>query len=226
MHVLQWDTRIINIVSHQWKATRLAGATQNMVLPLLSSSCCLVQLLINAMVGAGGCAGFNTILGPVRPIFLALLVGLNILTRASLKQSLWRFALALMPEGVQLWNELAKRQWHNKVLREEAKLQNSAFGEAGTPRLRASIFLEIPTMGCVACINKIDSSLRGCAPSQVIEARSWLEKDKKGGGARLDVFAETEDDLQLLSQSIVKSIDGAGFEGSIVTDIQILPADK
>ena len=207
---------MISIVTQRWKAIRLARAAQNMVLPLLSSSCCLIQLLINAMVGAGGCAGFNTILGPVRPIFLALLVGLNILTGASVQQSFWRYTLALMPEGVQLWNELAKRRWHNTVMR----------GEAGTPKLRASILIDIPTMGCVACINKIDAKLRNCAPSNVIEASSWLEKDKKGGSARLDVFAENEEDLQSLSHTIVKTIDGAGFEGSSVTELRILPGNE
>ena len=39
-------------------------------LSLLSSSCCALQLLLNAF--SLGCAGFNTYLGPLRPFFLAL----------------------------------------------------------------------------------------------------------------------------------------------------------
>ncbi|KAL3906786.1 MAG: hypothetical protein SGILL_009134 [Bacillariaceae sp.] len=81
-------------------------------------------------------------------------------------------------------------------------------------------------MGCVACINKIDSSLRSCTddtPSQqIVEASSWL-LEGKGGSARLDVFIESEDDLDTLSQKVVNAIEGAGFDGSIVTDLRILP---
>lgn len=40
------------------------------LLGLLSSSCCALQLLLNAM--SLGCAGFNTVLGPIRPISLAI----------------------------------------------------------------------------------------------------------------------------------------------------------
>ena len=36
--------------------------SSSVVLPLLSSSCCAIQLIINALSG-WGCAGFNTILG-------------------------------------------------------------------------------------------------------------------------------------------------------------------
>lgn len=36
-----------------------------LVLPLLSSSCCAIQLIINAVSGLG-CAGFNTVLGEAR----------------------------------------------------------------------------------------------------------------------------------------------------------------
>jgi hypothetical protein len=36
------------------------------VLPLLSSSCCAIQLAINAISGLG-CAGFNTYLGKAKP---------------------------------------------------------------------------------------------------------------------------------------------------------------
>merc|ERR1719161_3498711 len=37
------------------------------ILGLLSSACCLLQVILNAF--ALGCAGFNTYLGPLRPSF-------------------------------------------------------------------------------------------------------------------------------------------------------------
>jgi copper chaperone CopZ len=42
------------------------------LLALLSSSCCALQIILNCM--SLGCAGFNTVLGPVRPIFLSLTI--------------------------------------------------------------------------------------------------------------------------------------------------------
>ena len=39
------------------------------LLSLLSSSCCVIQLALNML--SVGCAGFNSILGPARPFFLA-----------------------------------------------------------------------------------------------------------------------------------------------------------
>jgi copper chaperone CopZ len=224
MHMLQWDARLSKMMTQQWKAlsatfpallsNRVAAtAAPNMVLPLLSSSCCLIQLLINVLVGAGGCAGFNTVLGPVRPLFLAMLVSLNIFTGASLRQSLWRYSIALMPEGVHFWNELRKRQWRNRV--------ESTANSADQSRIRATVMVDIPTMGCVACINKIESSLRACAPNNVLTASSWLEEDRKGGCAKLDVYVDSEDDLKALSQTVVDAIERAGFQDSVVTATEI-----
>jgi hypothetical protein len=39
--------------------------------------------------------------------------------------------------------------------------------------------LDIPSMGCAACINKIDSTITGC--NGVLSGRSWLEDDPRGG---------------------------------------------
>lgn len=50
------------ITAHQYAWWSLLG--------LLSSSCCALQLLLNAV--SFGCAGFNTVLGPIRPTTLAV----------------------------------------------------------------------------------------------------------------------------------------------------------
>ena len=47
------------------------------VVGLLSSSCCALQLVLNAF--SVGCAGFNTVLGPLRPYLLALASVLQVL---------------------------------------------------------------------------------------------------------------------------------------------------
>lgn len=45
------------------------------LLGLLSSSCCALQLILNSM--SMGCAGFNTVLGPIRPTLLSLTIMLQ-----------------------------------------------------------------------------------------------------------------------------------------------------
>lgn len=52
---------------------KMLGAAHSMawwsLLGLLSSSCCVLQIILNAF--SFGCAGFNTLLGPVRPPCIA-----------------------------------------------------------------------------------------------------------------------------------------------------------
>jgi hypothetical protein len=234
MHLLQWDARLSQMVAKYWQVFSssfpvtalqssqlfIAGGrfAPNVLLPLLGSSCCLIQLVINVLVGAGGCAGFNTILGPVRPLFLAILVMLNIVTGASLRQSLWRYSIALLPEGVHFWNGYKSRQWSNRVASITSNVSSERRGVCAT------ILVDIPTMGCVACIHKIESNLRSSAPNHVVTASSWLEKNQKGGYAKLDVCVDSESELQVLSQSVVKTIENAGFLNSQVTNVEITPA--
>ena len=54
---------------------------------LLSSSCCALQLLLN--LASVGCAGFNRVLGPLRPFLLSVTLLLQL--------SMWRVALAEQP---------------------------------------------------------------------------------------------------------------------------------
>jgi len=185
----------------------LSGTFPNFFLPLLSSSCCLLQLLINALVGAGGCAGFNTVLGPVRPVFLSLLAYLNWTSRPSLPKAALRLSLALLPEIVDLWNRWLAHSWKQRFDKEIV--------DADT--FTATVEIEIPTMGCVACINKIDNSLRNSAPANVIEATSWLDATKeKGGRATVRVAAKSQEQLNAINDGLLKSINEAGFSGSQV----------
>ena len=86
-------------------------------LGLLSSSCCALQLLLNYL--SFGCAGFNTVLGPLRPQFLAITLSLQLgMWRALLSAgrgaatpgwpgavlaSTLATALALLPEALHAW---------------------------------------------------------------------------------------------------------------------------
>ena len=113
---------------------------------LLSSSCCALQLLLNLF--SYGCAGFNTVLGPARPVFLATTLYLqyqmwsNIRLSVQLPRaytaSLVTALLTFLPELVQLFNYFQGRRV-------------SSGGSA------AQIRIDIDGMGCVACVRKIQS---------------------------------------------------------------------
>lgn len=189
----------------------LATSVPNVLLPLLSSSCCLLQLMINALVGAGGCAGFNSLLGPVRPMFLSLLVYLNWSARPPLSKGIVRLSLALLPELVHVWNQWLVIAWQRKG---DKKIDASAF--------LATVEVEIPTMGCVACVNKIDTSLRQSVPDQIVDATSWLDaENKKGGRAKVRLALASREELDSVNELILKSIVGAGFSGSSIASVHV-----
>jgi copper chaperone CopZ len=193
---------------------------QLVILPLLSSACCGIQLVINALVGAGGCAGFNKYLGPLRPYFLALLFFMTATSfpyRQSIamvaiwtRYSILRWFVALMPELVHLWNVHAT-----------GNIQRHADNDREAYKLFTTIEMMIPSMGCVACINKIDSSMRRCAPDHIEEAKSWLEPSGKGGRALVRVTASTKQEVERLAQSLVDAVRDAGFQTCSLDSIRI-----
>lgn len=182
---------------HQSKITTL-------VLPLLSSSCCAIQLIINALSG-WGCAGFNTVLGPVRPLLLPLLLlsTWNLLPQRSLGWTAVSLFLAFLPELVFAFNSLEKNQWKKQ---KDTSLPENA--------VTAKIQFAIPTMGCIACVNKIDTSIRQCeSAASITQERSWLtEGSGKGGRAELKISAQSTEDIDVVIQNVVTAIKNAGFE--------------
>jgi hypothetical protein len=209
----------------------------NVLLPLLSSACCILQVWINVLVGTSGCAGFNTYLGPVRPYFLTVLAYLTALSPPSrwvVATTVGRGMIAFLPEILHVWNE-RRQQQPQRALDTRAGLTASVAGSSSPNGYRATLEFEIPTMGCVACINKIDSSLRqtgmtasattsSSSQSSMIgieTARAWLEADpqKKGGRARVELSGVTsQEELNAMAESMLQSIQGAGFGGCRVVE--------
>ena len=113
--------------------TALPALVSNILLPLLSSSCCAIQLAFNAVsvfVGAGvGCVGFNSILGPIRPYLLAVMMVYNTTTTINsnnaLLQLLFRYSIAFMPELVYWWNELLRSRWRRKRIQKRIQIQQT-----------------------------------------------------------------------------------------------------
>lgn len=172
-----------------------------LLLPLLSSACCGIQLVINALVGASGCAGFNKWFGPLRPYFLGGLLStttVSILRRHADFRFLWlQCILAFLPELVHLWN---------------------LHGPQGRINTAPShtVDLSIASMGCVACIKKVETSLREVAG--VLRSEAWLETD--GGRARVQcTVSETE--VPELTARLSRAVERAGFEPCRVVGVNL-----
>mmetsp|Transcript_13393 Transcript_13393/g.33712 ORF Transcript_13393/g.33712 Transcript_13393/m.33712 type:complete len:339 (-) Transcript_13393:36-1052(-) len=221
-----WDHRLLVFFSGSLRFLP-SGVLSNLVLPLLSSSCCAIQLAVNAVsvaiMGAGaGCIGFNTFLGPLRPYLLAVMVAYHTF-QPSPSATLVRYAIALMPEFVFVWNEVLRSYWRRR----------NASNNEGAPEnaIQATLIVEVPTMGCVACVNKIQSSLRSRAPDKIETASSWLnpkpkeEGEKKGGRAKIVVKASSRDELDDLAKSLVGAIEDAGFQGSTIESLVVQTSD-
>ena len=194
----------------------ISTLVSNVMLPFLASACCLVQLWIDLL--AGGCAGFNTILGPVRPYFLSILFYIT-LTTARWNSGRWyfvtgaRWMVALSPELLHFWNV-----WNAKNSRSATA---KTMSDVAAMPFQATLKLDIPTMGCVACINKINSALN--TDGRILEAKSELNPlGAKGGYATVRVASQTREDLDQMCETIVQSIEKAGFEPCRIESMKLV----
>jgi len=178
--------------------------TKNILLPLLSSSCCSIQLIINAITGLG-CAGFNTLLGPLRSYFMSVLLFSTITSITTRKVDLIRIVfswiVAVTPEIVHFLN--VKR-------REKLQRRQSINTQQD---LQCKLELQISDMGCVACIQKIESTLWNSFPDNIVDAAARLHKDKrgKGGEARIVINCSSAGETEDIIQGIIRKIEESGF---------------
>jgi len=193
-------------------------------LPLLSSACCALQLFLNAFFAGMGCAGFNKVLGPLRPYFVSILLFTTItaFSKHKIIQVGLAWVVALMPEFVHVVNQRMSKI-HAKI--QTGTLAGSASASTSTSissalsteeyMHRAVIELDIKDMGCVACINKIDGTLRSLGQN-VIEAQSWLNTDgTKGGKARVEVGLGDLELFDVKVQEMIGLVKDAGFQCEI-----------
>ena len=145
------------------------------VLCSLASSCCYIQLALNAF--SIGCAGLNSYFGPMRPFFLGL--------TAVVQEAVWRQALAagasrgrlvassvatamlsLLPEILYFYQSL-RRRWKRMLLtsylQQDGAIPSSTTTNTATRNVTnisnegnyVSYTLRTQGMGCVACTQKI-----------------------------------------------------------------------
>ena len=184
----------------------LPTPVSHFVLPMLASSCCLLQIALNFL--SVGCAGFNTILGPTHPYFIGFqgylsIVSGGILSIRLLSALFLRWSISLLPEAIHLWNN-----WRSRTTAKDTS-------RGKTFRLEATVHVDIPTMGCVACINSINSALTKVP--HVLSASSSLHPlGMKGGKVEAKVHMNDKSDVAMINGLIVRAIEEAGFGGGSV----------
>ncbi|GFH52452.1 hypothetical protein CTEN210_08928 [Chaetoceros tenuissimus] len=195
---------------------KLMPILKQISLPLLSSACCILQLFLNAFFAGAGCAGFNTKLGPIRPYFVSILLFTSI---QSFSVNGWRilqlflsWCIALMPELIHFKNELNTQHTVNDAMYDGLASVNDC--------RKAVVELDIQDMGCVACINKIDATLRSSSDLGIQDAKSWLNGDGvKGGKAKIELILEdsysNENTIDLVVEKIVNLVKSTGFQCSL-----------
>ena len=145
--------------------------------------------------------------GPVRPFLLSVMLysTWRLIPQRSIGWTASSLILSFLPELLHVWNEY----------------KSSRVRAEGTPAavlpVSAKLRLEIPTMGCVACVNKIDTSIRQCETSgRIIRGTSWLDGgSQKGGRAEVLISGSDETDMERIQDDIMKAVKGAGFDCTV-----------
>mmetsp|Transcript_31989 Transcript_31989/g.56559 ORF Transcript_31989/g.56559 Transcript_31989/m.56559 type:complete len:453 (+) Transcript_31989:34-1392(+) len=180
------------------------------VFGLLSSSCCAIQLILNLF--NFGCAGFNTYLGPLRPVFLAWTITLNV--------RMWEIAmpnigLPTTPEyyltSIIISTVVA---CFLSLLPEITELKNrgTSLGSAATSAGTAmEVVLSLEGLGCVACVSAVKGALQSKANGKVVESTVALEKKE----ARITVVGEEAEVRDSIVPDLITQIQSAGFEATL-----------
>jgi hypothetical protein len=149
-------------------------SSSNVLLPLGASACCLVQVAVNLAFAGAGCSGLNTLMGPFRGYFLGILLYVTLQSTTfwpikttieschgvgpgrylSIFTIIGRWSIALLPEAVHFWN-----RWHQSKQSQDNIQRQGREGQL-TEMQEFSVEIIVPTMGCVACIQKIVSSIQ------------------------------------------------------------------
>ena len=129
----------------------------------------------------------------------------RLISQRSIGWTLSSLILSFLPELLHVWNEY-------KSSRARAKDPSAA----DLP-VSAKLRLEIPTMGCVACVNKIDTSIRQCeSSSRIIRGTSWLDDgSQKGGKAEVLISGSDETDVKRIQKDVMNAVKGAGFDCTV-----------
>lgn len=202
------------------------------LLGLLSSSCCVIQILLNVM--SFGCAGFNNLLGPWRAVFLSITLMLQAVTwyirttvspfqpkrisySDSILSTLLVLALSLLPEALALYGVLSNIRNNKKkrvILKtNQEKAEHATIGNSDDQEMMknyTTLNFVMENVGCSACITTVAGVMN-----------SILTKKEDGffttspSNSSLTVVLH-EKNKETLQKHIVQKLDEAGFPVELV----------
>lgn len=184
--------------AHDWlpNTPPLAGWA---LLGLLSSNCCVLQLVLNAF--NFGCAGFNYYLGQIRPIFLALTIMLQVSMWEHNSQShdercvmntLVALVLCFVPEAVDAWNR-----------------RRMVISTMDDPQTVST--LSLGGVKCVACVSAVRVAVERFMPSPVVAFEISLEQSEM----TLLLDSDSTDARSAAVARIIDEISSIGFEACL-----------
>ena len=183
-------------------------------LGLLSSSCCALQLLLNSL--SFGCAGFNTVLGPLRPQLLALTTTLQLgmwhalLGSGGMGAGAPRWPAALAASGVAATLALLPEGLHAWVNRGDTAAAAPSYSNPSPSVLD----VRVGGMGCTACTAKVKGALE--AMPEVLSATVSLQTESASlrlvNTARSSAAVDDSDFRRRVASTLID----AGFEPSSV----------
>lgn len=174
------------------------------VLGLLSSSCCVLQLLLNAF--SLGCAGFNTWLGPLRPLMLAVTI--------SLQASMWRVALSGRREGL-LLNAAGATLLTLALSFLPELLHLYIHRNDAPPADEAELCFHVEGMGCTACTAKVQRTV------EALPGVAGCSVQLAGGAARVTLDEMAKADARMaaaLQRSVAAALTDVGFPATALSE--------
>lgn len=185
------------------------------LLGLLSSSCCALQIILNA--ASFGCSGVNAFLGPMRPTFVSfaiLSIGISWVV-AWPRPYQWKptalstglsLLLTLMPEFINLRTQ---RRAQRRRLREldEGKLDDLVLHPDGKRTEPTTLYFHLPTLGCASCVSTVSGLLDRL--EIVVNHRVHFED----GVVQVEIAPDTQSNANddLLWHQISSELADAGF---------------
>lgn len=202
----RWSWARFKVIdSYEWLLQRTMMFSHEIawwsLISLLSSSCCALQLLLNLF--SVGCAGFNTVLGPLRPFFIALAFHGQIFMWSQLQLQLQiprailgtaiTAAVTFMPEALYMYT--------HKIMGEGGRGQHDA-----TVSKTQVCQVGIKGMACIACVHTIKNAITS---TPGVSSASVSLKD-----AKAIVSIEESANESTVSAAVMESISDAGFDAS------------
>lgn len=184
------------------------------LLGLLSSSCCVLQIILNAF--SFGCAGFNTVLGPVRPPLIAFTVVTQSVSWYVALPRPFQWAPTAASTVLSLFLTFSPEMLDLHLRRQLAAGNALPPGrDAAAPSTRAHSIMRISfapaAMGCISCVNSVRKTL--AAHPAVVQCAVSLEK--ASAEAIIESSQGDTDEATTIARLLVEQVTAGGFPASL-----------